>query len=98
MIASRGSQTDKYVTEVSARVAGLFLCVPLPKPRNAKFCVQWKDFENSVIKTGASTRSSFKGVLYPKEFFFNIKQLCGTVLVPRLKELRSLTSKMSFSL
>ena len=70
MTASRGSQTDKYVTEVSARVAGLFYACRFPIQENAKFCAVWVDFENSVIKTGASTQSSFKGVLYPKELFF----------------------------
>ena len=63
-----------------------------------KFCVVQEDFENSVTKTGASTQSSFKGVLYPKMNAFIYKTIWGTILVPRLEELRSLTSKMSFSL
>ena len=62
------------VTEVSGRVAGLFYACRFPNQENTKFCVVQVDIENSVIKTDASTQSSFKGVLCPKkgEFWYRV--------------------------
>ena len=58
------------MTEVSGRVAGLFYACRFPNQENTKFCVVQVDIENSVIKTDASTQSSFKGVLSPKKKYF----------------------------